>query len=78
MASAQSDIQEFCDFPSLGKLKYLNPKKDEWKAIAKHFGVPITTQMTKEMIKNVVIEHLVNNNLLEVQAIEDLTPHVSL
>ena len=74
MASAQFNIHDFCDSPSLKKLRYQNPPKDEWKAIAKHFEVPITTHMTKEMIKNVVIEHLVNNNVLEAQAIEYLTP----
>ena len=70
MASSTFNIHDFCNAPSLEQLKTHNPKKDDWKAIAKHFNVPITTQMTKEILKNVVIESLVNNNILEEEAIE--------
>ncbi|ORD93070.1 hypothetical protein ECANGB1_1400 [Enterospora canceri] len=71
---AQFNVNDFCASPSLDQLKTQNIKKDDWKAIARHFEVPITSQMTKEILKNVVIEYLVGNNILEQEAIEELTP----
>ncbi|ORD93237.1 hypothetical protein ECANGB1_552 [Enterospora canceri] len=71
---AQFNVNDFCASPSLDQLKTQNIKKDDWKTIARHFKVPITSQMTKEILKNVVIEYLVDNNILEQEAIEELTP----
>ena len=42
--------------------------------MAKYFEVAITTQMTKEVLENVVIEYLVSINVLEEEAFEQLTP----
>ena len=42
--------------------------------MAKYFEVAITTQMTKEVLKNLIIECLENSNALEEEAIEQLTP----
>ena len=50
MASTSLNIHDFCKAPSLEQLKAHNLRKD-WKAIAKHFEVPITTQMTKEVLR---------------------------
>ena len=74
MASAPFDANDFCANPSLDQHTSRNINKGEWKAIVKHFEVPIDYQMTKEVIKNSVIEHLVNNNILNSEAIEVLTP----
>ncbi|MPD03036.1 hypothetical protein E2C01_098651 [Portunus trituberculatus] len=74
MASAQFNVEDFCADPSLEQLKDVNIKKDQWKTIAKHFDVPITSQMTKEIIKNVVVEHLVQEGQLLGNAIKELTP----
>ena len=74
MASNTFDVEAFCASPSFEKLENQNPKKDDWKAIAFHFDIPITYQMTKEVIKNTVIEQLVNQGLLEEAAAEELTP----
>ena len=74
MAAAQFDLEYFLADPSIEQLKGANIKKDQWKAIAEHFDVPITTQMTKEVLKNVVIEHLVEQGQLLGHAIEELTP----
>ena len=74
MASTSFNIHDFCNAPSLEQLKAHNPRKEDWKANAKHFEVPITTQMTKKVLKNVVSEYLVNSNVLEEKAIEQLSP----
>ena len=68
------NIHDFCNAPSLEQLKARDLRKEDWKSIAKHLEVPITTQITKNVLKNVVIEYLVNNNALEEEAIEHLTP----
>ena len=60
MASTSFNIHDFCNVPSLEQLKDHNLRKEDWKAIAKHFEVPITTQVSKEVLKYVVIEYLVN------------------
>ena len=70
MASTSFNIHDFCNAPSLEQLKAHNLKKEDWK----YFEVSITTQMTKEVYKNVVIEYLVNSNALEEEEIEQLTP----
>ena len=62
MASTSFNIHDFCYAPSLEQLKAHNLRKEDWKAIAKPFEVPITTQMTKEVLKNVIIEYLVDSN----------------
>ena len=74
MASAQFNVEDFCADPSMEKLKGVTITKNQWKSIAEHFDVPITSQMTKEVVKNVVIEHLVQQGLLLGNAIEELTP----
>lgn len=58
----------------MDKLKDIKLKKDQWKAIAGHFQVPISHHMIKEVVKNVVIEHLVDQGLLKEITIEELTP----
>ena len=61
MVSTSFNIRDFCNAPSVDQLKAHNLRKEDWKAIAKHSEVSITTQMTKEVLKNVVLKYLVNS-----------------
>ena len=63
------DVKDFCDEPSLEKLLTKCIKKDQWKYIATHFSIDFTSDMTKELLKNTVIENLVNVDILEKKCI---------
>ena len=68
------DVKDFCDEPSFEKLLNKRIKKDQWKYIATYFSIDFTSDMTKELLKNTVIENLVNVDILEKSALEELTP----
>lgn len=67
------DLTEVCADLSFDKL-YVQNLKDDWKAIAEHYGVPISYQITREVIKNIAIEHQVTINILGESATEELNP----
>lgn len=68
------DPVDFCENPSVPKLLNKSIKKDQWKFIATYFKIEFTSEMTKEVIKNSVLETLVNKELLDYSAVEQLTP----
>lgn len=71
---ATFNVKDFCDEPSLTKLIDKNPTKLEWQFIAMHFNIQIPNPGSKEQIKNVVVESLVNSDVLPEEAIDELTP----
>lgn len=72
MAQTQFDLCQFTYNPTHDRL--LNLKKDDWKKIAIHYNITFTSHMTKEVLKNVAIEELVNMDILPEVALETLTP----
>lgn len=67
-------VKEFCDRPSLEQLTQYPIKKDEWRYIAQHYEVSCPSSATKEVLKNLVIEQLVDQEILPAEAIDILTP----
>lgn len=51
-----------------------NLLKADWKNLADAYEIPYTAQMTKEVLKSVVVEELVTRKILSAVAIEVLTP----
>lgn len=72
MATPQFSLDDFVENPTHKQLT--NIRKVDWVAIANHYGIPITTSMRKEQLKNVVVESLVQQGVLEEEALFALTP----
>lgn len=72
MASPQFSLDDFVENPTHGQL--INIRKVDWAAIAHHYEIPVTTSMRKEQLKNVVVESLVQQGILDEQALSALTP----
>lgn len=66
------DLEQFVVQPTYEQL--INIRKTEWRAIADHFNISVPSQATKEVIKNVVIEELVNQDILPREAEYTLIP----
>ena len=63
------NAKKFCNSPSLDQLQQ-PVKKDDWRYIAQYFDVTFPSSVTKEVLKSMVVEKLVKDNLLPVEAME--------
>lgn len=66
------DLEGFVENPNHQHLIII--RKVDWASIAHHYGIPITTTLRKEQLKNVVVEALVDSGILSEEAIQTLTP----
>ena len=48
-------------------------RKVDWSSIAHHYGIPVTTSMCKEPIKNLIVESL-ESQIMPEAALQALTP----
>ncbi|XP_063585832.1 uncharacterized protein LOC134763205 [Penaeus indicus] len=67
------NAKEFCENPTLEQLAE-SIKKDDWRFIAQYFSVPHSGSATKKVIKELVIENLIQRELLPPEAIDYLNP----
>lgn len=72
MSNPQFSLDDFVENPTHRQLT--NIRKVDWVTIANHYEIQITTSMRKEQLKNVVVESLVQQGVLEEQALFALTP----
>ena len=75
--AAKFNAKEFCNNPSLDKLRDQIISKDDWKYIAITFDIPFESSHTKDQIKNIVVEELCRREILELEAVDELTPMTS-
>ncbi|XP_047479369.1 uncharacterized protein LOC125032316 [Penaeus chinensis] len=67
------NAKEFCENPTLEQLA--EPiKKDDWRFIAQYFSVPHSGSATKKVIKELVLENLIQRELLPSEATDSLNP----
>ncbi|XP_047478502.1 uncharacterized protein LOC125031660 [Penaeus chinensis] len=67
------NAKEFCENPTLEQLA--EPiKKDDWRFIAQYFSVPHSGSATKKVIKELVLENLIQREFLPSEATDSLTP----
>ena len=71
---ASFSVKHFYENPSIDKLRDKVIKEDEWKCIAAYFKIEYTQTMTKEYLKNTVIEELVKIGILPDEAIDEFAP----
>lgn len=70
------NAKDFCENPTLEQLT--EPiKKDDWRFIAQYFSVPHSGSATKKVIKELVIENLIQRELLPSEATDYLNPQDS-
>lgn len=72
MESSRFSLDDFVDDPSHDKL--VDIRKVDWCLIARHYDIATTTSMRKEQLKNVVVEALVEQGVLQEEAVSALTP----
>lgn len=70
--SSTFQLDDFVVHPSYQQL--LNISKDDWISIAGHYHIPVNVQCTKEVLKNVIVEKLVECEVLPREAEEVMTP----
>ena len=69
------DLEAFVREPTVEVLVHI--RKQDWINIATFYEIPYNPRARKEVIKNVVIERLVNLEVLSADAIDALTPCAS-
>lgn len=72
--SSSFDCVDFCNNPSVDKLRDKVINKDDWKFIATNFKIPYESSHTKEQIKNLVIEALTSSGVFPQAAGDEFTP----
>ncbi|MPC27406.1 hypothetical protein E2C01_020576 [Portunus trituberculatus] len=72
MASPIFSLEQFVEKPSFDQLSAI--RKVDWQAIAQYYELPVSLYTSKEILKNTVVEKLVELRVLPEQAIQALTP----
>lgn len=72
MSPSYFNNENFLSAPSKEKLK-ANLRKEDWKVLAHKYQVPLHYSMTKEVIRNTVLEALVEAEVIEETSIEEMT-----
>ncbi|KAG0724737.1 hypothetical protein GWK47_040003 [Chionoecetes opilio] len=72
---SEFDLEAFSHDPKVEALT--NLRKQDWISVASNYKIPFNPRARKEVIKNVVVEGLVNLEVLPPDAIDALTPCTS-
>ena len=73
---AAFSVKEFCNNPSVDKLTNKVIRKDEWIGIAVYFEIGVSSTMKKEMLRNKVVEELVQQGILEEGAVSSILGYI--
>ncbi|KAK8375638.1 hypothetical protein O3P69_008442 [Scylla paramamosain] len=66
------DLEEFIENPSVGALVPL--PKSQWARLATHFQLEVRASFNKAHLQNIVLEHLVNENIFSQEGVEEAFP----
>ncbi|KAK8372321.1 hypothetical protein O3P69_011979 [Scylla paramamosain] len=66
------DLEEFIENPSVGALVPL--PKSQWARLATHFQLEVRASFNKAHLQNIVLEHLVDENIFSQEEVEEAFP----